>query len=489
MSDDASLGPVERLHPLFLITGLGASLRRAGGAFAALGYFAVSGQWKLMAIVAPVLALTLVAGLFLYWRHFEFRVGASEIRIDHGLLTRTHRSIPFDRIQDVDITQPLLARLFGLARVKFETGGSAGGKDDDGVLQAVSLERAQALRAQIRAQRGIAVEAPASAAMEPPPIFAMDLRRVLLAGLLNFSLVVLAGLFGLSQTLGQIAGFDPLSRRFWLGLLAAGSPLLDLILAHQLVAAFAGLAVLVLLGLVTGTVRTVLREYGFRLDRSGIGLRRRRGLLTLTDVTLPIRRIQAAIVGSGPLRAAFGWRDLKLQSLARDETTKGDHIVAPLADEAEVGVILAELGWRPVEPELHWGHVSPAYVWTFTFGMAVFVFPATIQFLFAPTLGIAAFAAIGILIALRWLDWSRTRYALDGDRLLVRRGWWRRRMVILPLTSVQSVDLTENFISRRFGTASLLIGVAGGSGFSAHGVPALPRETARGLRAELLANF
>lgn len=489
MSDDASLGPVERLHPLFLITGLGGSLRRAGGAAAVVAYFAATGEWRTLAIIVPLLALTLVAGLFLYWRLFQFRVGADEIRIDSGILNRIHRSIPFDRIQDVDITQPLLARAFGLARVKFETGGSAGAKDDEGVLQAVSLERAQALRAQVRARRGVAAEAPVPDAAEPAPIYAMDLRRVLLAGFFNFSLAVLAGLFGVSQTFGDVAGFDPLSRRFWREMLAAGSPLLDLILAHQMIAAFAGLVVLVLVGLATGMIRTGLREHRFRLDRSGMGLRRRRGLLTLTDVTLPIRRIQAAIIGTGPLREAFGWRELKLQSLARDETTKGDHIVAPLADEAEVATVIGELGWRPIDPDVRWIHVSAAYAWTFTLAISLLAIPAAIQLLFFPLIALAGFIAITVLIAFRWLAWRRTRYALDGDRLLVRRGWWRRQTVILPLASIQSVDLTENFISRRFGTASLLIGVAGGSGFSAHGVPALPRETARTLRAELLAKF
>ena len=44
-------------------------------------------------------------GLFLYWRRFEYRVGSDEIRIDSGFLSRTHRSIPFDRVQDVDIEQ------------------------------------------------------------------------------------------------------------------------------------------------------------------------------------------------------------------------------------------------------------------------------------------------------------------------------------------------------------------------------------------------
>jgi len=489
MNDDTSLGPVERLHPLFLITGLGGSLRRAGGAFAAVVYLIATGKWAALFIVAPVLALTLIVGLFIYWRHFEFRVGASEIRIDHGILTRTHRSIPFDRIQDVDITQPLLARMFGLAKVKFETGGSAGAKEEEGILQAIPLERAQDLRALVRARRGIMAEAPTPAVAEPEPIYSMDLSRVLLAGVFNFSLAVLAGLFGVSQTFGDIAGFDPLSRRFWSEMLAAGSPLLDLLMAHQVIAALAGSVVLALIGLATGMVRTLLRDYRFRLDRSGKGVRRRRGLLTLTDVTLPIRRTQAAIVGSGPLREAFGWRELKLQSLARDETTKGDHVVAPLANDPEIAAILAELGWRPVARDVHWSRVSPAYAWTFTLALLPLIIPAAIQLLIYPLIGVVGFVAIAGLIAMRWLDWRRTRYALDGDRLLVRRGWWRRRLVILPLASVQSVDLTENFISRWFGTASLQIGVAGGSGFSAHGVPALPHETARALRAELLSQF
>ena len=98
MSDEPTLGPVERLHPLFLITGLGGSLRRAGGAFAVLGYFAISGEWKTLLLVAPVLAVTLVAGLFLYWRFFQFRVGPSEIRIDSGFSTDPPID-PFDRNQ------------------------------------------------------------------------------------------------------------------------------------------------------------------------------------------------------------------------------------------------------------------------------------------------------------------------------------------------------------------------------------------------------
>jgi putative membrane protein len=486
-SDDRAVGKPERLHPGYLLTGLGKRLRGLAGGYAAVGYLAVSGRTGTALTVGGVLLAAVAIGLFLYWTRFEFRVGANEIRIDSGIFNRTHRSIPFDRIQDVDIVQGPVARLLGIARVQFETGGSGGsGGDDEGVLSAIPLKRAEELRALIRARRSgpTQVAVPAVEA-EQPPVFAMDLPRVLLAGMFNFSLALFAGLFGATQTFGDVLGFDPFSRAFWIGLLNAGNPLAEYVLAHRIAAAVAGAVLLVLVGLATGMIRTLLREYGFRLDRTDVGLRRRRGLFTRTDVTLPAKRAQAAIIGTGPLRQGFGWRDLKLQSLAHDEGGKGDHVLAPLARDDEVAAILSALGWRPLPGSIAWKRVSSAYLWALAVSvsplLALFVVLAAIS---APYLLLVG--AVLLLLLLRWRGWKRTLYALDDDRLLFRTGWWRRRTVILPLARIQSVDLTESFITRWFGTSSLAFGVAGGSGFSAHVIPALPRETARALRSELL---
>ncbi len=484
-ADDRAVGELERLHPLYLLTGLGGSLRGMAGGYAFIGYLAVSGRAGMALTAGLILLAILAGGLFLHWTRFAFRVGDNEIRIDSGIFSRTHRTIPFDRIQDVDISQGPLGRLLGIAKVKFETGGSAGGQDE-GVLHAIPLRRAEQLRALVRARRSVAGEgAPASLEAEQPPVFAMDLRRVLLAGFFNFSLALFAGLVGATQTFGDAFGFDPLSRAFWLSLLNAGDPIADYILAHRVAAALAGAVLLVLLGLATGVIRTLLREYGFRLDRTEVGLRRRRGLLTRTDVTLPARRAQAAIISTGPLREKFGWRDLNLQSLASDEGGKGDHALAPLARDDEIGTILEALGWRPLAETIDWLRVSSAYVLTLAVALLPLLLISALIAVRAPNLALAAVVLLG-LILIRWRAWRRTLYALDDDRLLLRTGWWRRRTVILPLSNIQSIDLAENFVTRWFGTSSLAFGVAGGSGFSAHVIPALPRETARALRQQLL---
>lgn len=508
----ATLGPPERLHPISLLSSLAASARGMWGLFAAGGYFAVQGNWFLLVVTLVIYTVVSFGSAFLRWSKFSFAVGEREIRIDSGLLNRTHRSLPFDRVQDVTIEQNPLWRALGMARVRFETGGSAGAGEDDGSLAAIPLRRAAEIRDLVRASRGLAtVGSPETApgGIEEQPIFAMDRKRVLLAGVFNFSLAVLGGLVGLTQTVGQTAGFDPFDDEFWKGLFAPGTAIGDYVMQHQVATFIAGATVLVLVGLGTGLIRTMLREYGFRLDRTAAGLRRRRGLLTVTDVALPIKRTQAAIVGSGPVRSRFGFSTLKLQSLAKEESGKGDHVVAPLADDEEVASILQAIGY-PRLGEPNWRRVSRAYVWTLVVGFVPLLLLFGLQLLvialipgfvgealdgpvigaLTPSLFVTA-AIVGILVVLiatRWLAWRRYAYAFDGDRLLVRSGWWRRRLKILPMRNVQSVDYLQSFIDRWFGTANLAFGVAGG-GLAGHGIKALPSETARQVREQLLSRF
>jgi putative membrane protein len=489
ISPDA-VRPTERLHPLFLLSGLGGSLRRLAGGYAVIGYLAASGKLTTALYGAVGLILVTAIGILVYWRRFSFRVGQSELRIDSGIVSRRQSSIPFDRIQDVDITQGPLARLLGLAKVKFETGASGAGPGaPESILHAISLARAQEIRALIRGRTArVAAATEMADIAEPPPIYAMDFKRLLLAGTFNFSLTIFAGLVGLSQTVGDVIGFDPFSRRFWAGVAASSGPLANYALAHRAGVIIAGATVLLAVGVITGIVRTVLRDFGFRLNSASAGLRRRRGLLTRTDVTLPIHRAQAAIIGTGPVREHFGWGDLHIQNLAQDEGGKGDHSLAPLANRAEIDRILGELGWRAFPKSPDWRRVSKSYVTQATIVAAPLLLVAAGQLAIFWPFAILYALALGAVVLWRWLGWYRTAYMLDGDRLLIRHGWFRRRLVILPLRKIQSIDLAENVVTRWLGIVTLRFGVAGGRGFSSHYIPAIPNDIARQLRGELLVS-
>lgn len=484
---DAATAPAERLHPLYLVTGLGKSIKGAWGLIAGMAVLGSQGRWWLVALIAVGYVVVSTVSLLVTWLKFEYRVGADEVRIDSGFLSRNSRAIPFDRVTDVDLEQGPLHRLFGLARVRLETGASAGAKNEDGVLDTIALARAEALREHIRARRRhAAVVTVTDEETALPPLFAMDKRRVVTAGLFNFSLAVVAGLFGVTQTFGDVLGFDPFKRSFWIALAERSGPLRELVIAHQFIAIVGGVIVLVLLGVATGMVRTLLREHGFRLDRTDTGLRRRRGLLTLTDVTVPVRRVQAAILASGPVRRAFGWCELKLQSLAMDGA-KGDHVVAPLAHPDEAAAILASLDWPASPASGHWSNVSMAYVTSLAALLALPSLVAVVVGLLIQPITILWAAGALVAVFARWLGWRQTRYTLADQALFVEQGWWRRRRSIVPTRNIQSIDLSQSAWSRMFGICTLSLGVAGGGGFSAHQVPALRRPEAEALRASLIA--
>ena len=501
----ADEAPSERLHPVALLSGFGQAIRNIAGGIAAGGYFAFQGRLGTAVLVLGGIVMVTLAGLLLHWWRFSFRVGADTIRIDSGILSRNQRTIPFDRVADVSIAQGPIQRLVGIARVTLETGGSSGGAEE-GVLAGIALGRAEALRDHVRARRiAFTVEVPAIAGTtgeaEAAPLFAMDVRRVLTLGIFSFSLALFAGLFGASQTFGDLLNIDPFERDFWRPILQQsgwGAWLLD----HRLGLVLGGVTVLVVAGVVTGQIRTLLREYGFRLDRTGNGFRRRRGLVTRTDVSLPLRRIQAGLIGTGPVRDRFGWRAFKVLSLAGesgqgDKKGGGDHVLAPLATDAEIAPIAERIGLVLPGPETPWQKVSRAHVTAFaavlapvllviaganSAALAIGGVPA--PSLLAPPL-VAALLFL-FLAGLRLLEWHHTAHAMDGDRVLIRSGWWSRRTLLIPLRNIQNVTLEENSLGRRFGIATLAIDVAGGRS-TGQRIPSLPRNQASLLLRELLS--
>jgi len=80
---------------------------------------------------------------FLTWWFTRYLIDGTELRITSGILQKSSRRIPYERIQSVDIAEPFLARVIGLAELRIEM---AGGKDSRSTLRFIPLEDARRLR-------------------------------------------------------------------------------------------------------------------------------------------------------------------------------------------------------------------------------------------------------------------------------------------------------------------------------------------------------
>lgn len=449
--------------------------------------------------IAVLIGAAIMAAAYLRWRRTTYLVGADDIRVESGILSREARSVPYDRIQDVSLEQALLPRLFGLVEVRFETG--AGGKDELKLAYLPEVE-GERLRELVRA-RHAEVAARAAEADAPPQheeertLFAMPPRRVLTFGAFEFSLVVVAALGGAAQQFDFLLPFDLWDLEDWQERLAGpGAWLAGLGPAAQALGAAIAITGLLLVGFVTGIVRTVLREWNFTLTLTPRGFRRRRGLLTRTDVVMPVHRVQALHVGTGVVRRLWGWRALEVASLAQDAGS-ASHVVAPFARQEEIAPIIAAAGWEEADDALGWQRTAWAYavhravLLAAAYGalallaeLAIVAAPWPVDgWLHAVPVALALLAAL--LAARELLLWRFRQWALSGTQLFYRHGRLSPALEVASRVRLQSVELAQGPLARHGGYAAVHLGVAG----TRIALPGVPLAEAEALRAELLRSM
>ncbi|MDJ0275690.1 PH domain-containing protein [Sphingomonas sp. 2R-10] len=430
-------------------------------------------------VMAGVAALVLfAAAIFTWvrWRSFTYRLADGELVIADGILHRNRRSIPFERIQDVSIDQKLVARLFGLARVRIETGG---GEADEATLDSVSLAEAGRLRAVLRGGT-VAADEGGTSVPARATVFAMDARRVLVMGLFGFSLVWVGVLFAAINQLGDLIGLDWDGWRDWAGVARQEA----IALATPLFAALAAIVALVL-GAISGVARTFFVEHGFRLEQEGDRLRRMRGLTTRTEVVVGLRRIQLALIERGMVSGRLGWSGLRFQTLGGSDDVGGRQHVAPFARDDEVTRVLAAAGYPAFDPlplrPVAFGHVVRAMLLR---GVPPLIVIGIVS-LFVPLAGFALLL-VPIPVAAALLARRRHRYAILGDHLHVMRGVLAKRAWIVPLGRIQSVSVTRSPLQRLLGIATVRVDTAGAKGIGRPDIADLAVEDADPLARALL---
>ncbi|MDZ4307096.1 PH domain-containing protein [Allopontixanthobacter sp.] len=452
------------------------------------GLFAALGLGLVIAAVGGGLA-------YLNWRRLTYTVGETDIRVESGILSRAARSVPFERIQDVSLEQTLLPRLFGLVQVRFETG--AGGKDELS-LRYLSEEEGERLRDVVRARKdgadaensAVAAEsADAETTVEEPArvLFAMDLRRLLTFGMFEFSLAVVAVVGGALQTFGDFLPFDIWELEEWQRVFAGPFGQLESLgRTARIMGGILGVVSLLAVGVATGVVRTVLRDWGFLLERTAKGFRRRRGLLTRTDVVMPVHRVQAVRIGTGLVRGRFGWHALSFVSLAQDSGSS-NHVVAPFGQMDELRPIIAEAGFEPPPEDLVWQRGAANARIDSAVASAVLLAPVAIAaiLLGRPWLALLPVAAAVFLGLRQAYLWRFERHALSPAQLFVGSGWLVPKLSIASRVKLQSVEISQHILGRWRGYATLHLGLAGGT-LSIGGIP-VPR--AEELRSAVLSSI
>jgi len=488
----------QRTAPISVVLGAIGSLRSAIVPVIAVAFSGIGGGDRLLMALGVGLAAVVIGTAFsvIGWRRTTYTIGEADIRVESGVLSRSARSVPYERIQDVSLEAKPLPRLFGLVAVTFETGAGGG---EDMSLAYLTQSEGERLRQLVRERRDDEQAAHASISADPAApgrspadtdanagkvLFAMGPGRLLRFGLFEFSLAVFAVLGGLLQYADNITDTDIWNVDLWYRWFKEqGSTVATLGPYAQAIGVVAGLLGLVVIGLATGVVRTFLRDWGFTLTRSARGFRRQRGLLTRTDVVMPSHRVQGLVIATGLLRYRFGWRSLSFVSLAQDAEGES-HVVAPFAQMDEIAPIVVAAGFHLPDERTDWHHACPRHrTDTIVIEAGFFALAAIPAALFAPP----GFALIplGLAVLMAGLNlyaWEFRRHALDAAQIFVTTGLLAPTNRIATRLKLHSVEIAQGPLARLRGYATLHLGLAGGT----FAIPGIPLVKARMLRAKVL---
>ncbi|MDT7538425.1 MAG: putative rane protein [Actinomycetota bacterium] len=345
------------------------------------------------------LAVTLLGTAlgFLSWRQTRYRVTATELQIDSGILQRRSRRVPLARLQTVDVVRPVVARVLGLAELRLEV---VGGGKAEAPLAYLHEDEAQVLRGRLlaaaagraddvtaEAHEGVLVRVPtgtlvASVLLGTPLVATAVLVVVLIVAALAQSRAALPVVFAALPTYG---------------------------------------------GVITLTGRRVLQEYGFTVAESPDGLRLRHGLLDTRSQTIPAGRVQAVRVLEPLLWRRFGWVRVEVDvagyGAGHGQEQAATNALLPVAPralaEALVGRVLG--GGLPVPS--------------------------------APVPGRVRWRAP--------LSRRRLRAGLDDRHLVTTHGVLTTTTDVVPLAKIQSLRLTSGPWQQRLRLATLHADTAG----------------------------
>lgn len=503
------------LHPSSIFFEAASHVRRLlFPALFALYSAASGGRWGAVA-AAVVFGTSLISTVFKYFT-LRYQIKGTDFVVSEGLIFRRVRSVPIRRIQNVDLIQNVLHRIFDVAEVNIET---ASGTKPEATLRVLTRRQIDELRAAIFGEEAAENETSGSVSDADPfadgasiaetglpdtstvpysteqdtvpekgghangdaktarTIHHVSLRQLCLAGLAsNRGLVLLgvvAGLF--SQTNWADSWTDGLTdKSAW----KRYSPerLRDFLpeqldsYAYALLIVSGVLLVFLILRLV-GVAWYVLRFYDHTVTRRGNDLRINCGLFTRVSASIPRQRIQFISIHRSLIMRWMGLASIRIETAGGggDENENAASTVSrrwflPVVAEQDVHRILAELrpglDWQPDDTE--WHGVSPrtrarllriAAVFSLAFSIGGF-------FLWRPwgiSVGFVVFALLGYVAVKKS---KAMRYAQLNWGVAYRSGLLYRRLSFAFYDRIQTLELHQSLFDARWNMASLRIDTA-----------------------------
>ena len=458
---------------------------------------AANGNVRLLIISGILFIPAVLRSAFRYFT-LRYRIEDAHFYVDQGLIFRKTRTIPVDRIQNIDLTQNVLHRIFKVAEVKVET---ASGTEAEAVLRVLSMEEVDTLRKAIFAGKQMLtanqtqklpakssdlaeslspVDQASDIAAVSDPVEREEVWKIPLIDLIKVGLASNRGLVMLGIGLVTFDQFTEKGYETVFAFLAGYLPKDTGSLGFYLQAIIAVVLGLVLLRLV-GILWYVLRFFDYKLEQRGDDLRLSCGLLTRVSASVPRKRIQFISVQQNLIMRWFGIATIRVETAggATDASKPNQSIgktwfmpVIPVAEVPQlVNLLRPGVNWdlerfefQGLAPRASTRMIRIALVQTLLVAIAVVgancYFSESLETQALVWGGIAGVAAMPALILFALKKAASRKYARIDNGVVYRTGVFGRKTSVTFFDKLQTVACFQTPFDRRWKMATLALDTA-----------------------------
>ncbi len=415
-------------------------------------------------------------GSILAYFRFYYSIDDNSLIIKKGIIQKINLDLPYERIQRVNIRRNILHSLLGVASVEVE---SAGSKEKELIIDAISMEDAYAFRDLLLEKKSLAIGQISNESVQAEgqenhaelilKLSHFDLFKI---GLTRNHLKLVGILFGLSISIFFYSRTLGISLQETKNFVIAF--FIDKTTLDYLMLVLMTIPILLIYSLAT----TFIKYYDLHLSRAENKFLLIHGLFNRIEHSALDSKIQQIDWQKNILEKRLGINSLTLKQATSDNTSKANTTVPGVNDFLIRNLIQSWLGESLAsDPSIHRVSIHFFYRFlTYTVVFYILLMPILLYFK-SYTLALVAVVLGLYLIIIRWLKYNKLSYHYDNDILVVRNGTLGERCSVLPLYKIQNLRIVQNYYQWSRDLATIHI-------YSAAGVVSIPyikREEAQDL--------
>ncbi|WOT05887.1 PH domain-containing protein [Shewanella youngdeokensis] len=419
-------------------------------------------------VVALLSVIGILAFSVLQWLKFRFQISEYKLNIEHGIIFKKVDEIPFSKIQNVRLQQPLYFRPMGLYSLVVETAGSKGNEAE---LSALKYKAALALKKRLMSEQEQSHSTNTEgmphrcSATQQQTVTQKNLKDLLLFGLYQNNAIWVAVILG--PILGQLdwESMENLAslQSFWAwydGNIASSSIL-------QIAFALVAFALLYLTFSLISMASAVLKYLPYRLSRSGKTLQRTGGIIAKQNDALALTRIQVVkfyqpLIG----RLLKLWTVYFQQVKGHEVEQRGDcNMLVPSMTRRHIGELLPKLtGIAATSTALpqQYQRINSGWLWR-RVSLPLLVPMINTYFHGLDGYTEILWLAASLLSFAIYLRYRQYGYVINADNLWFHSGLLGHSWQLIALCKVQHVSITQSPSQKNRQLANLEIGLASGA--------------------------